>query len=485
MARANPARSPYAATRHLLKHLRNVRELRRNPLARDEFVSRSADQAQRAIAARVDAALPVQNARQVAILLRVDGERHDPRRVAADLGLSTRQFYRERRRAHEAFYAAYRAGSRGAATVEDGFAQRLLTRAASLADSGETASATAIARDVLSSGSGPATAGEALLRLAETNIWGHRFDRARVELADCAAILARSEPHDVRTEAAHDHAQALTLLLEWFSSGPARVVRPPNTYAAETGARTSFVLAAGALRRGETRKAAALLHALKDRAQSPDADAAVDLLTLQAEFANFTAADPVVAEDFFERAAALAAAHGLHGRAFYARHQLLLTRWLRSRKAEDRRAYRELVDAADPSLPARVRSFLSFAAADIEVTIGDPHRALRAAHSAASLATNRLESLSAQGLVAGSLLRLGRLADAALEAAHAAETARSEGHARVIPIAQRVCAHAYFVEGNRRAARNAIEESVEYARYFSSPYVLAQAQALRRRIATA
>jgi hypothetical protein len=101
------------------------------------------------------------------------------------------------------------------------------------------------------------------------------------------------------------------------------------------------------------------------------------------------------------------------------------------------------------------------------------------------LATNPLERLSAQGLVAGSLLRLGRLCDAAIEAAHAAETARAEGHARVIPIAQRVCAHAYFVQGNRRAARSAIEESVEYARYFSSPYVLAQAQALRKRIATA
>src|SRR5579863_2814897 len=485
MARANPARSPYAATRHLLKHVCNVRELRRNPLARDEFVSRSSDAAQRAIAARVDAALPLHNARQVAILLRVDAERHDPRRVATDLGLSMRQFYRERRRAHEAFYAAYRAGNRNAATVENGFAQPLLTRAASLADSGEIASAAAIAHDVLSSGSDPTTVCEALLRLAETHIWTHHFDRARVELADCAAILARGEPRAVRTAAVRDHAQALTLLLEWFSSGPANVLRRPDGYAGETGGRTSFVLAAGALRRGETRKAGALLHALTSRTQVRAADAAVDLLTLQAEFANFTAADPAIAEDFFERAATLAAAHGLNGRAFYARHELLLTRWLRSRKAEDRHAYRELVDAADPALPARLRSFLSFAAADIEVTIGDPHRALRAAHSAAALATNRLERLSAQGLVAGSLLRLGRLADAAIEAAQAAETARCEGHARVGPIAERVCGHAYFVEGKRRGARYAIEESVEYARYFSSPYVLAQAQALRRRIATA
>src|SRR5579862_277225 len=175
MARANPARSPYAATRHLLRHLRNVRELRRNPLARDEFAARTIDEAQRAVVARVDA------------------ERHDPRRVATDLGLSTRQFYRERRRAHEAFYTAYRAGARRAASVEDGFARQLLARAASLADSGETASATAISEDVLASGGDPGIACDALLELADTHVWTHRFDRARVELADCNAIVARDE----------------------------------------------------------------------------------------------------------------------------------------------------------------------------------------------------------------------------------------------------------------------------------------------------
>lgn len=484
MARANPARSPYAATRHLLKHLRNARELRRNPLARDEFANRSIEDAQRAIAARVDAALRVESARHVAILLRVDAERHDPRRVATDLGLSTRQFYRERRRAHEAFYSAYCAGGRSAVSAESNFAERLLARAGSLADSGESESAIAILRDVLGSGIDPATSCEALLRLAETNVWTHRFDRARVQLADCTAILRNEHLAAERREELLDRAEALALLLQWFSTGPAATARLQDGHGA-AGARTAFVLAAAALRRGETRKAAALLREPASRDRSAGPDAAVDLLTLQAEFANFTGADPQVGEEFFARAAALATTHGLRGRAYFAHHQLLLTRWLRSRTVEDRRAYREFADAADPSLPARVRSFLTFAGADIEVTIGDPHRALKAARAAVSLATNRLESLSAQGLVAGSLLRLGRLDDAAAEAARAADIARHEGHARVIPIAQRVCAHAYFVQGNRRAARCAIEESVEYARFFSSPYVLAQAQALRRRIATA
>ncbi|HEX3457057.1 MAG TPA: hypothetical protein VHR97_03800 [Candidatus Baltobacteraceae bacterium] len=47
--------------------------------------------------------------RAVAILVRVDVKRHDPRRVAGVPGLSDRQFFREQRLAHDAFFAAYNA----------------------------------------------------------------------------------------------------------------------------------------------------------------------------------------------------------------------------------------------------------------------------------------------------------------------------------------------------------------------------------------
>lgn len=483
MARANPSRSPYSATRHLLKNLRDARELRRNPLARDEFAGRTSDEALRAIADRVDAAVAGRSARHVAILLRVDAERHDPARVATDLGLSTRQFYRERRRAHDAFYADYRAGERAAATVESDFAQRLMTRAVSLADSGETSSAAAIFEDVLSSGAERAVTCEALLRLAETEAWAHRFDRARGHLLECNAILAQAAVESDRRDMLRDGAAAVSLTLRWFAEGPAAVTRE-NSLRTPAGERTTLAFAAAALRNGESAKALGLLGELRTRVGPPGPpEAAVDLLALEAELADYTATNPSLSEDLFARAAALASVHGLHGRELYARHQLALTRWMHTRRADDRRTYRELVDAVDPSLPARLRSILNFSAADIELAIGQPQRALETARAAGVVSTNRFESLSAHGFAAGALLRLGRLADAAEEATLAAQAARAEGHTRVLSLAQRIAAQAYFAQGHQRAARAAIEESIECARRFSTPHVLAQAQVIWGRIA--
>lgn len=483
MARANPSRSPYSATRHLLKNLRDARELRRNPLARDEFAGRTSDEALRAIADRVDAAVAGRSARHVAILLRVDAERHDPARVATDLGLSTRQFYRERRRAHDAFYADYRAGGRAAATVESDFAQRLMTRAVSLADSGETSSAAAIFEDVLSSGAERGVTCEALLRLAEAEAWAHRFDRALMHVRECDAMLAQAAVDPGRREMLHDGAAAVSLTLRWFAEGPAAVTRE-NSLRTPAGERTTLAFAAAALRNGEAAKAFALLGELRSRVGPPGPpEAAVDLLALEAELADFTATNPSLSEDLFARAATLAAAHGLHGRELYARHQLALTRWAHTRRAEERRAYRELVDAIDPSLPPRLRSYLTFSAADVELAIGHPQRALETARAGVSLSTNRYENLSAHGFAAGALVRLGRLADAVEEATVAAQAARAEGLTRVLGLAQRICAQVYFAQGHQRAARAAIEESIECTRRFSTPHVLAQAQALWGRIA--
>ncbi|HYL26228.1 MAG TPA: hypothetical protein VEW74_00265 [Candidatus Nitrosotalea sp.] len=488
MARANPARSAYAATRHLLRNLHNSRELRRNPLVRAEFAGRTAGEALRAIATRVDSALrEVGSARQVAILLRVDTERHDARSVAADLALSMRQFYRERRHAHAAFHAGYLAAARAPASVESDFPARLLSRATSLADSGETASARAILADVLASGLDAATACDALLRLATTEAWLHRFDEARAHLDECSALLARETFAPERRAALSDGANATRLTLVMFAEGPGAALRSEHQAlpdASATGDRTTLARALAALRVGEAPLAGELLHALARStrdALAPELE--VDLLTARAEFANFAFSNASLGEELFGRAALLAGAHGLRGRELYARHQLSVARWMRSRRPDDRREYRQLADAVDRSLPARLRSILALVAADVEVAIGRPERGLAAANTVASVSTNRYESVSARALAAAALLRMGRLEDAATESALAREAARAEGHARVLSLAQRICAQAYFIAGNRRAARTAIEESIECARRFSSPYVQAQAQAIRGRIA--
>jgi hypothetical protein len=482
--RSNPARSPYCSTRHLLRNLQRPRELRRNPLTAQEFFGRTDTEALRIIGARVATAFaaidawPELRARQLAILLRVDTERHDPRRVAGDLGLSTRQFHRERRGAHDAFHTAY-GGLRSNATVDTNFTQRLVTRATALSDSGETASADAILRDILSSGADAAERCEALTRLAEIEAWSHRFERARSYLEDAA--FSQNELPAERRVALSDARAAAELLVRWFERGPAAVrdAARSNGHANGRFGRTQLVHAAAVLRNGEAGYAAQLLRGVSAANIATDApEFIVDLLMLQAELADFTAENPSLSEDIFARAASVASSHGLRGRALYATHQLSLTRWAHSRRHDDRRAYRALVDRIDRSLPPRLRSYLIFSAADVELAIGDPRRALASAQSAVAVSTNRYESFSACGLAAGALLRLGRIADAGAQAIEAANAARAEGHLRVLSLAQRISAQANLVQRNYRAARMAIEESLECARKFSSSHALAQAQAI-------
>ena len=489
VARSNPARSPYCATRHLLRNLRRPRELRRNPLTRDAWHGRSIDEALRAIAERVEKAIAAMGVRQVAILLRVDVERHDPRLVAADLGLSTRQFHRERRVAHDRFYIAYRANERAAAaTVTGDFTEQLLARATSLADSGETASAIAILEDVLSSGADVAVRCEALTHLAEVEAWAHRFERARAHLHASETILRNNGAAnlDRLSPALYDACSAVELLLRWFEHGPASVARNEGngSLASHTAAgRVAFVRAAAALRNGEAAHASHVLHQLNGDAHQLHApELEIDLLALQAELAEFTAENPSLSEELFARAAAIAERHGLQGRRLYALHQLALTRWAHTRLPEDRRAYRAMVDRIDRSLPPRLRSYLIFSAADVELAIGHPQRALSAAQAAEAVSTNRYESFSANSLAAGALLRLGNIRDAGMRATLAAEAARSEGHPRVVALAQRITAQAHLAQGNRRAARAAIEEAIECARRFSSPHALAQTQTIWSRI---
>lgn len=320
------------------------------------------------------------------------------------------------------------------------------------------------------------------MHLAEIEAWSHRLDRANARAGAARALLQTLPAGDARYGALYDAWAAVALLLQWFACGPAAVAAGRADDAALSGVRATLVRAAATLRNGEAADASRLLHASVAAAEPLPARWVVDRLTLQAEAADFGSDDASLSETLFERAAATARSHGLNGRALYADHQLALTRWAHTRSALDCSAYRALVDGVDRSLSPRLRSYLIFSAADVELAIGSPRRALRAAETAATVSTNHYEAFSAQGLAAGALLRLGRVTDAGLQAAHAAEAARKEGHARVLSLAQRVQALAQFAQGNRGAALAAIEESIAYAKRFSSGHALAQTRAVLNRI---
>lgn len=424
----------------------------------------------------------VMNARQAALLLRVDIGRHDPRVVATDLALSTRQFHRERRAAHDRFFRVYSGADAGRPIeIVANTPRHVLARAASLADSGETSSARAILYDIASSGSDASLRAESLARLAQIAAWEHRFDRGRSYANDARLLLEDTDLAAEQRSRLRDQIDAVDGVLRWFEYGPETVAQASRN--GRSSERERLVRASAALRSGDSTLAIAMSQELDD--QSPalrDPEAAVDLLVLRAELADFTAQDPLLSEELFARAATTAQAHGLRGREMYATHQRMLTKWMNGRKPQDRSAYRQLVDRIDPALPPRLRSYLTFSASDIELAIGHPKRALEAARSAARVSTNRFERFSAGGLAAGALLRLGRIDDAGAEAALAATEARAAGHARVLGLAQRIGAQVYLVHGHRPEARAAIEESIEIARHFSSQYVISQTQALRERI---
>ncbi len=491
MARSDPARSDYCASRHLLRNLNQPRRLRRNPLAAGFFAADDDHSALARIRHRISRAFDVidafeaqyarRAARWVTILVRVDVERHDPSAVASDLGLSIRQFHRERRNAHDRFIAAYRTtqSQQTPILVEDKFDGRLLQRAVALADSGEVSSAQAILLDVARSAD-DGTRVEALAQLAESETWGHRLERAQAHLNDAKALFARANFSTDQEQRLRDVFEAAELRLRWFRNGPGSLHNGHKER--RPGAHVTLLQAAALLRTGDAPHAAALLQNSEVEFGALDAASSVDLLILRAELADFTAEAPLLSEVLFERAISTAQANGLHGRELYARHQSQITRWAHTRNAADRSAYRALVDKIDRSLSPRLRSYLTFSAADIESAIGNPQRALDMAAASALVSTNAYETISAHGLAAGALLRLGRVAEAGAQAASSAHAARAAGFARIVSLSQRINAQALFAEGNRRAARGAIEESIECARHFSSAHALAQAQAVLARI---
>ena len=129
MPRADPARSPYCASRHLLRNLDDARATAAQPARARVLRSRaggaratiptqsaarssacavpSTRRSRAAASTRTPARGHVGLGRMHAALLRCDLDNAPPAVVAAELGLSERQLRRERRAAHDAFLHAF------------------------------------------------------------------------------------------------------------------------------------------------------------------------------------------------------------------------------------------------------------------------------------------------------------------------------------------------------------------------------------------
>ena len=264
MPRADPTRSDYCASRHLLRNLDKAAELRRNPLVREYFASAADGPHRRAsgndrialgrICEDVRVALArcsefgsdcthVGLARMHAALLRCDIDDQPMPLVAAELGLSERQLRRERHAAHAAFARAFRTVRRDCdtpATVCDVAAVRL-AEAVALHELGQGPVAQSALASIASGAVDPAQRIEALCLGAELEFDALRHSSVAEHLAAARSLLVRyaRELDDDAACTADEHIEFVAWLLRWQTAMSTGLTAPaPVILRARGDART-------------------------------------------------------------------------------------------------------------------------------------------------------------------------------------------------------------------------------------------------------
>ena len=256
MPRADPTRSDYCASRHLLRNLDAVAELRRNPLVRDYFadapdaprrrdtaagraaLERVRDDVRTALARCSDYATGrghVALGRMHAVLLRCEIDDQPLPVVAAEIGLSERQGRRERRAAHAAFVRAFRAASaaRARATVPAAACDVgtvRLAEAVELHELGQGVLAQSAFASIAAGAPEAARRIEALCLAAEAELDALREPSASAHLARARAVLLSRarELDDDAARAAEEHIDFVAWLLRWHTAtGAAFAMQPP------------------------------------------------------------------------------------------------------------------------------------------------------------------------------------------------------------------------------------------------------------------
>ena len=278
MPRADPTRSDYCASRHLLRNLDDAAELRRNPLVRDYFppaepaqrrhdapgdraaLERIRDDVRTALARCSEHARDrthVALGRMHAVLLRCEIDDRPPSDVAAEIGLSERQLRRERRAAHDAFVLAFRAVDRAvpaSATVCDVATVRL-AEAVELQELGHGALARSAFAAIAGGAPHPGLRIEALCFAAEAQVEALHHAGADANLDGARSIFARHarDFDDESVRAADESIDLIAWLLRWqtvVSAGlgahPPLVLAAHDERARSEPRRALFVRAAAA-----------------------------------------------------------------------------------------------------------------------------------------------------------------------------------------------------------------------------------------------
>jgi len=231
MPRADPTRSSYCATRHLLRNLDDPAELRRNPLVTEFFPPMRARRAAPHAAALqhirglVLAALVAcrdtstagrscyDRARVHAALLRCDLDKQPVSVVAAELGLSGRQLRRERRAAHIAFAAVFGRQALSVPIAVRDIDVLRLSEAVELHELGRSVLAATVCDSIAAGSQRSDRRLEALCLAAEVDLDAGRYDEASAKLAHLNRMLC--ELHFEMDEAAYAVAAESVDFVAW------------------------------------------------------------------------------------------------------------------------------------------------------------------------------------------------------------------------------------------------------------------------------
>jgi hypothetical protein len=512
-----------AAAQHLLRHLDDPSALRRNPLVaplfdQGEGSSRVSVDAMNRITSliracaeqiRAEATGPRETRenreRQYQILVRCDLGREPHTAVAADLALSRRQFYRERREASQhlaRFIAAFvqeRVARPHAITI-DRFALEL-SRAKALRLAGEAATSERVLRDLVASDDGFARKVEPWCGLIDILVNANRIAEAEQELLRVQTGLAGA-PGLGRTASTHSKARiemqlasyllfqgrmreamSLDARAEGIVSG---MGRSPSPEAREFFVTTRIRQAVCGVMSGTVDRARVSMEEARVTLASAD-----DLpLALRINFllvygtVRYHAAggmDETLA--LFSEALALAQRHGLIELVIEAMSQLSSNAQVRGDHAAGTRYIYEILPVAERfALPAQHGMLLNVAAIS-ETSLGHHGDAVRlAARARTILSGNSLESIYSSLAEAQARLSTRSYARAAAAAGAALAAAVAIRSDRLAGTALRLLAESAEGLGQQTEARDHIVGAVQALEREGPPFALFQAYRAAARI---
>lgn len=510
-----------AAAQHVLRHLGDPLALRDNPLVAPLFGG--ADAALRPASALAGVAELVKlcaerlraedngslesherRERQYQILVRCDlgSEPHDA--VATDLGLSRRQFYRERKEAAQ-YLAAFlqrEMSERVAHSQEvrlDRFALEV-ARAKALRLAGEPGASERILRGLIAAGEDVARRVEPWCQLVDLLVNDNRSGEADDEIARLRGVLATTRNLDrasgrqarVRVEmqvASHLWYQGRlrdALALDEREEGAlVDMARSPSPVAREFFIRTRIRQALCGLMSGSLARARGNLEEVRALLNSDDLPLAprIEFLIVYGNLQDHAIRDSGATMPMVFEALDLARRHGLVELVIDAMSGLSSAAQIRGDHQAGRRYVYEILPVAEhAALPAQ-RGMLLNVAAISEAALGQHQTAVALAHRARSiLAGDSLERIYSSLAEAQARVTIGQFAEGRTAAADAHAAAAAIESDRLGGTALRLLAESAEGLGRLESAREQIVGAIAALEREGPPFALLQAYRAAARI---